>query len=84
MSRRIEPRVAALERRAERAAFDPRAVCMVAGRCYLDGVPLPVTLSARERSLATEMLRALILTEESRWWSHEPLPMPSPVGRPLS
>jgi hypothetical protein len=86
MPRRIDPRLVALERRAEVASFDAPAICRLAGECYLAGQPLPPDLTGRARRLAGEMYRFLVLSEEARWWSDEPLPMPSPphVARPPS
>jgi hypothetical protein len=41
------------------------------------GEPLPAILDRRERELAEAMYDFLWRSEPGRWWSNEPLPLPS-------
>jgi hypothetical protein len=74
---RFNSRVAKLERRAERQTIDARGACLAGARLYIDGVPLPESLSPRERGLALYYASVLRSVDQNWFTDPEPLPLPA-------
>jgi hypothetical protein len=86
MARSIERRLSALERQLKAATgLDAGEACRLALQAYNEhgdaalNMPAPADVASDQRLLGVygAMLDMLWRSEPNRWWSDEPLPLPS-------